>query len=100
MQRAIEAFLQLPPDPQIRLGSEAAQVFARGEAPAPASRPPVGPRGGSNGSSRYASQTGLDGFRQAFERTRREILHQFSDDQDLVELMVDILGRVRKGLGI
>jgi putative quorum-sensing-regulated virulence factor len=100
LQRAIVGFLGLPPDPQIRLGSPAAQAFARGERQDQSADRPVGLKSGPNSGYGRAPQTGLDGFRQAFERSKREILMQFSDDQDLVELMDDVLGRVRRSLGI
>ena len=103
LQRALEQYLGLPVDPQIRVGNTEAQAWTArgatggangaGEAPKAAT-----PRGLVE--SRRVPQTGLDGFRAAFERVRREVVAEFSDDQDLVELMEETLGRVRRGLGI
>jgi uncharacterized protein (DUF3820 family) len=99
LQRAIEAYLQLPPDPNIRPGSPAAQTYAQTAANPPSGRP-AGPRGGSNGGYRSLPETGLDGFRKAFERAKREVLLGFQDDPEIAELLEETLGRVRRSLGI
>jgi uncharacterized protein (DUF3820 family) len=99
LQRALEAFLVLPPDPNIRLGSPAAQAFAKGGVnPAPSR--PVGPKSGPNGGYGRAPQTGLDGFRQAFERAKREALLQFEDDPDLMVWVEELYTKMRRALGI
>jgi hypothetical protein len=89
LQRAIESRLGLPPDPQIRTG------------PAPAARVAQ-----SNGhTERTVARTarpesGLDGFRRALDRCRREALLEFADDPDLSELVEDLFARVQRALGI
>jgi hypothetical protein len=99
LQRAIESRLGLPPDPQIRTG------------PAPAAQPPTQTQPAarvaqSNGhTERTVARTarpesGLDGFRRALDRCRREALLEFADDPDLLELVEDLFARVQRALGI
>ena len=91
LQRAIEHSLGLEPDPQIRTGALPASVPAPA-APAQASgTPPNGAR---------TRVTGIDGFRSALDRCRREALLEFQADPDLTELVEDLFARVRAALGI
>lgn len=94
LQRAIEARLGLPPDPVIRLGPPPAADAGQS--------PPVAQVGQSNGHvARTARpESGLDGFRRALDRCRREALMEFSDDPDLLELVEDLFVRVQRALGI
>ena len=94
LQRAIEARLGLPPDPVIRLGPPPAADAGQS--------PPVAKVGQSNGHvARVARpESGLDGFRRAFDRCRREALMEFSDDPDLLELVEGLFDRVQRALGI
>ncbi len=90
LQRALEAFLGLPPDPNIRLGSPAAQAYVRGDRPEQPTSRPVGLKSGPNGEYGRAPQTGLDGFRAALDRCRREALTEFNDDPDLMAWVEDL----------
>jgi hypothetical protein len=42
----------------------------------------------------------LGGFRKALDRVRREAVLEFGDEPELVELVEDLFGRVRRSLGI
>ena len=94
LQRAIEARLGLPPDPIIRLGPPPAADAGQS--------PPVAKHSQTNGRvARVARpESGLDGFRRAFDRCRREALMEFPDDPDLLELVEGLFDRVRRALGI
>jgi len=98
-QRAIEEYLGLTPDPNIRAGNQAAKDFAQSRTNQPAGNPTI-PKSGPNGIQRGAVQTGLDAFRAALDRVRREAVAEFADEPELTELVEDLFGRVRRALGI
>jgi hypothetical protein len=98
LQRAIEHRLGLDPDPQIRTGPPP-------QAQPPAQTPPAQPaqpvaRVGQPNGHQARPTTGIDGFRQALDRCRREALLEFQDDPDLTELVEDLFARVRAALGV
>jgi uncharacterized protein (DUF3820 family) len=93
LQRAIEHCLGLEPDPQIRTGAPP------DPAPAPAGASPAKASGNPTNGAR-TRVTGIDGFRSALDRCRREALLEFQADPDLMELVEDLFARVRAALGI
>lgn len=48
----------------------------------------------------HQSGTGLDGFRKALDRARREALQDFLDGAETAELIEHIFDRTAKSLGI
>ena len=103
LQRALEGHLQLPPDPVIRPGNQAAQEYAKrgangaGEAPKAAQ---VAAPTGLRAERRYAPQTGVAGFMAALDRCRREVLAEYQDDPDLMGWVEDLFSKVKRALGI
>ena len=57
-------------------------------------------RGGGTQSPRNGLESGLDGFRRAFERARREALLEFEAEPEIRDLLEETLGKVRNALGI
>ena len=96
LQRAIERRLGIPPDPSIRVGV----VKDSGGKPAGGPNLPQAgrPNGHSPGASR-APETGVDAFRRAFTRSRREALAEYEDEPEIAQLLEDVLERVRTALG-
>src|SRR5512135_3575212 len=94
LQRAIEARLGLPPDPVIRLGPPPAADAGQSS--------PVANHGQTNGHvARTARpESGIDGFRKAFDRCRREALMEYQDEPEITQLLDDVLARVQHALGI
>ena len=95
LQRAIEAYLGIPADPEIRAGTPEAQAFN----PTTGSRQPTTPRDALD-HSRSTVETGLGGLRRAFERARREALLEFEAEPEIRELLEETLTKVRNALGI
>jgi uncharacterized protein (DUF3820 family) len=96
LQRAIEAYLGIPADPEIRCGTPEAQAFNPAARRAgPGSQQPV-----ADGRPWGAPETGLGGLQRAFERARREALLEFEDEPEIRDLLEETLGKVRKALGI
>ena len=97
LQRAIERRLGIPPDPSIRVGV----VKDSGGKPAGGPNLPQAgrPNGHSPGASR-APETGVDAFRRAFTRARREALAEYEDEPEIAQLLEDVLERVRQALGV
>lgn len=95
LQRALEQYLGLPPDPGIRVGVTRPESVREAQNGAKS-----GPNGGTGGLTRRTPQTGLDGFRAAFERAKREVLIEYQDSAELYDMLDDMFDRVRKALGI
>jgi uncharacterized protein (DUF3820 family) len=95
LQRAIEHRLKIPADPHIRLGTAAA-------AQPPAQTQPSTKVGQMNGHVARTAwpETGIDGFRKAFDRCRREALMEYQDEPEITQLLEDVLARVQHALGI
>lgn len=95
LQRAIEHRLKIPADPHIRLGTAAA-------AQPPAQTQPSTKVDQTNGHvARTARpETGIDGFRKAFDRCRREALMEYQDEPEITQLLEGVLARVQHALGI
>jgi hypothetical protein len=97
LQRAVERRLGLPPDPSIRTG------VVKDPAGKPAGGPNLPYSGRPNGYSPGAGctrETGLDAFRRAFDRARREALAEFEAEPEIAGLLADTLDKVRTALGI
>jgi hypothetical protein len=93
LQRAVEQRLGLPADPNIRTG------------PPPQDRNPGGPpataKSGQANGNQIRHETGLDGFRAAFDRCRREVLIQYQSGTDVeLEIVEHVFARVQAALGI
>ena len=110
LQRCIEAYLQLPADPNIRPGSAAAQAFARGGTNGAVDGTKAAPTRGFVESRRpgpdtvynaqRAPETGLEALRAVYERASTEALTRYQDDDDTYRAVSDSLARVRMALGI
>ena len=94
LQKSLEAYLGLPADPVIRVGNQAAQAFAQSRTSQ--SRP----QSTRVNHHQNGHQTGLDGFRAALDRVRREAVAEFADEPELTELVGDLFSRARRALGI
>jgi len=90
LQRALEHLLNIPPDSSIRTGP-------------PPQENPAQPNGNPRVTS-YSqpgrSETGLDGFRRAFDKCRREVLIQYQENPDEYDIVEHVLTRVLAALGI
>ena len=112
LQRAIEAYLGIPADPEIRCGTPEAQAFnpaARRAGPVQLSAHTMQPTGTPDGhpshghptsAARGTPETGLGGLRRAFERARQEALLEFEAEPEIRDLLEETLTKVRKALGI
>ena len=98
LQRAIEQRLGLPAGPSIRTGAGLYAKYLNGDTQGPELH--SGTRGPGAGISRGRTPTGLEAFRQAFDRARHESLAEFRDEPEIRDLLEETLGKVRKALGI
>ena len=98
LQRTIEQRLGLPADPSIRTGAGLYAKYLNGDTQGPELH--SGTRGPGAGISRGRTPTGLEAFRQAFDRARHESLAEFRDEPEIRDLLEETLGKVRKALGI